>query len=255
MDISIERVTLPDIISLRAQFLRENHFQVRYHARHERQWCDEYIIIVDGIAIGYGSVKGKDDLKNRDSVFEFYVLPSHKAFAHLLFAKLLSLSTASWIETQSNTLLLAHMLYQFSDHITADVILFNEGVDTHLESPAHFRKRADSDVVFDHTLEPVGKYVLDIQGEIVATGGFMTYYNPPFVDLYMEVKASHQQKGLGSFLIQELKKECFALGFIPAARCSIENFKSRKTLLKAGMNICAYMLSGPVKKDFMADGI
>jgi len=68
-----------------------------------------------------------------------------------------------------------------------------------------FRKRNESDVVFEQKAEPVGDYVLELNNEVVATGGFFLHYNMPFADLYMEVKEDCRKKGLGSFLIQELK--------------------------------------------------
>jgi GNAT superfamily N-acetyltransferase len=68
----------------------------------------------------------------------------------------------------------------------------------------------------------------------------------PFADLYIEVNEVYQRKGLGSFFIQELKKECYRNGRVPAARCSIDNAASKATLLKAGLKIAGYMLLGIV---------
>ena len=90
-----------------------------------------------------------------------------------------------------------------------------------------------------------GEYVLERKGEVAATGG---HYNKPFADLYMEVKKNSRRIGLGSYLLQELKKECYLSGRIPAARCNIENMASKATLIKAGLRICGFMLTGRVKK-------
>ena len=65
---------------------------------------------------------------------------------------------------------------------------------------------------------------------IVATGGILTHYNPPYGDLYMEVDPAHRRQGLGSFLIQELKRTAYATGRVPAARCNVANTASRATL-------------------------
>ncbi|HZI00574.1 MAG TPA: GNAT family N-acetyltransferase, partial [Flavisolibacter sp.] len=104
----------------------------------------------------------------------------------------------------------------------------------------------EDDKVFKHKREPVGEYVLECSNQIVATGGFALHYNLPFADLYMEVNEVYQRKGLGSFFIQELKKECYLNGRVPAARCSIDNAASKATLLKAGLKIAGYMLLGNV---------
>ena len=69
----------------------------------------------------------------------------------------------------------------------------------------------------------------------------------PFADLYMEVQEAYRRKGLGSLLIQELKRECYLTGRVPAARCNIENTASKSTLLKAGLKIAGFMLLGIAK--------
>jgi RimJ/RimL family protein N-acetyltransferase len=94
----------------------------------------------------------------------------------------------------------------------------------------------------------LGDYVLEVQGEIVATGGFMTHYNPPFGDLYMEVRPDCRGRGYASFILQEIKKACYAAGRVPAARCPIGNKASRAALLKAGMKVCGFMLLGHVRQ-------
>jgi hypothetical protein len=43
-------------------------------------------------------------------------------------------------------------------------------------------------VVFEHTVEPEGDWVVDVAGEVVAAGGHLTHYNHPYADIYMEVK-------------------------------------------------------------------
>jgi RimJ/RimL family protein N-acetyltransferase len=65
----------------------------------------------------------------------------------------------------------------------------------------------------------------------------------------MEVKENFRRKGLGSFIIQELKKACYLAGRVPAARCNIRNKASRATLLKAGLKVCGFMLKGDIKAE------
>ncbi len=110
-----------------------------------------------------------------------------------------------------------------------------------------FRERREDDLMFEHHSEPEGDWVLERNGEIVTSGGFMLHYNKPFADLYMEVKPAWRQRGLGSFFIQEVKKACYLEGRVPAARCGIHNTASRSTLLKAGLEIAGYMLSGNIR--------
>ena len=77
----------------------------------------------------------------------------------------------------------------------------------------------------------------------------MLHYNPPFGDIYMEVDETRQRRGYGSYLIQELKRVCYEMGRIPAARCNVANAASRAALQKAGLLPCARMLNG-----ILADG-
>jgi GNAT superfamily N-acetyltransferase len=140
------------------------------------------------------------------------------------------------------------MLYEFAMKILSDVILFAEGPVTALDIPgATFREWHEGDNVFKHNSEPEGSHILEVGGEVVATGGFLLHYNKPFADLYMEVREDQRQKGYGSFLIQEVRKACYEAGRVPAARCNISNKASKATLLKGGLKIAGYMLCGEIK--------
>ncbi len=248
MDLKITKTSLNDILHLRTLFLQECNFQVRYNACHERGWSDSYLINIDGANVGYGSVKGKDDLSKREAIFEFYLMPACRKNSSALFEKLISVSGTTYIECQSNDLLLSSMLYEFGQNISSDVILFEDGPVTTLEiSGATFRQRMPNEHLFQHNHEPDGDYVIEVNSEVVATGGFLLHYNKPFADLYMEVRQDQRQKGYGSLLIQELKKACFISGRVPAARCNISNKASKATLLKGGLAIAGYMLLGEIK--------
>lgn len=116
---------------------------------------------------------------------------------------------------------------------------------------ARFRKatQTDANKVFEHTHEPVGDWLLEVEETIVATGGFLTHYNPPYGDLFMEVMEPYRRRGYGSYLIQELKKACYEAGCQPAARCNTRNVVSRKMMEKAGLLPCARILSGVVHRN------
>lgn len=248
MTLDVIKSDLTEIFSLRSLFLKENNFQIRYNACHERGWTDSYLIIYNDEKIGYGSIKGNENIKDRDTVFEFYIIPSFKSFSSPAFLQLLKISKAGFIECQSNDHLLTSLLYQFGQNINSSVILFDDGFTSGIQmDTTTFRKRSDSDVVFEHTSEPVGDFVLEVNKEIVATGGLLLHYNKPFADLYMEVEQSHRRRGFGGFLIQELKRECYLAGSVPAARCNIDNIASRATLTKAGLKIAGFILLGQVK--------
>src|SRR6266581_4631613 len=112
MDLKITKTSLKDILFLRALFLQECNFQIRYNACHERGWSDSYMISIDGVNIGYGSVKGKDDLTKREAIFEFYVMPPWRKNTSIIFERLIAVSGTTYIECQSNDLLSSSMLYE-----------------------------------------------------------------------------------------------------------------------------------------------
>jgi len=247
VEVNTFKTSQEEILPLRNLYLQENNFQIRYNACHERGWTDSYLITYNELKVGYGSIKGNGDINNRDTVFEFYVIPSFRNISAGIFTRLLHVSEARFIECQSNDVLLTTLLYQFGKNINSGVIMFEDHAETGLRADkVLFRKRRDNDIVFEHKVEPVGDFVVELNKEIIATGGFFGHYNMPFADLYMEVKEDHRGKGLGSFLIHEIKKECYLAGRVPAARCNIENIASKATLIKAGFRIAGFLLLASV---------
>ena len=243
----VMKTTLKEILYLRNLFLQENNFQIRYNACHERGWTDSYLVCYKDNHIGYGSIKGNEKTTDRDTIFEFYLIPPYRTFSNDAFLELLKLSKAKLIVCQSNDPILSAMQFFYGKNINSDTVLLQEHTTTDLKMDnVIFRKRSDSDIIFDHKVEPIGAYVLELNKEIVGTGGFLTHYNFPFADLYMEVKESHRRMGLGSFLIQEIKKQCYLAGRVPAARTGTHNTASKATLLKAGLSIAGFMLLGEV---------
>lgn len=239
------KVGLAEIQSFRNLFLQEMNSQVRYNAYHERGWSDSYLLIVEGHQVGYGAVKGLEQLANKDTIFEFYIMPPFRKWANLIFATFLKDSEASYIECQSNDFLLTSMLYEFAENINTDTILFKDYTATeYTQNEVIFRYKKEDDLIFEHQMEPVGEYVLEREGEIIATAGFLLHYNLPFADLYMEVREDWRKKSMGAYILQEVKKQCYLNGRVPAARCSIKNQASKATLLKAGMEVAGYVLIG-----------
>src|SRR5216683_2673067 len=123
MTARVVKAELKDIQSLRALFLQEANFQIRYNACHERGWTDSYLLTIDDVEIGYGTIKGQN-ISGRDTVFEFFVIHSFRKLSGVLFRELIAASGAKYIECQSNDMLLSSMLYEFSRNISANAVLF-----------------------------------------------------------------------------------------------------------------------------------
>jgi GNAT superfamily N-acetyltransferase len=247
MIVRATKTKLKTIQPLRELFLQEANHQVRYNATHERGWSDSYLLTLDAAEVGYGSLKAGDNAGARDIVFELFVVPPFRRHAGALFRELLAASGARSVECQSNDVLLSSLLFEHVPSVSANVFLFEDDAVTQLAVPgAVVRPRQKGDRVFEHKCEPVGDYVAVEGGEVVGTAGYLTHYNPPFADLYMEVRDDRRRRGLGSLLLQEVKKACYLAGRIPAARCDLSNAASRATLTKAGMRVCGFMLAGKV---------
>jgi RimJ/RimL family protein N-acetyltransferase len=131
------------------------------------------------------------------------------------------------------------MLFEHAGNINAEVILFEDCFETKQRIPCVSLIKTEGSVIET-------EYSLEIDGEVVATGGFVWNYNFPYIDLYYEVKEEHRKKGFGSLIVQELKKEAYRLNRIPAARCNVNNLASQKTLTKAGMRVCGHILIGSI---------
>ncbi|MEP7321615.1 MAG: GNAT family N-acetyltransferase [Saprospiraceae bacterium] len=245
--ISVKKTALGNILSYRAMYLEELKAQSRFHACHERGWTDSYIIQSDHQGIGYVSVKGNDTIEDRDTVFELFIIASFRKLLYLIYPEILQCTQARFIECQSNDISTSPILFECAHSISADTILFKEGVNNQLSLPGvEFREKKSDDKIFKHTSEPEGDYVLSDQGIIVATGGFLSHYNPPYTDLYMEVHPDQRRKGYGSYLIRELIRSCHLVGKTPSARCDIKNKASRACLLKGGMQVAGYILKGVI---------
>ena len=245
MEIEIIKTSLEEIKAFRILFLHENNFQFICNKCHDYGWADTWLFVITGTKAGYGSIWGTNKREDRDAIFEFYLLKPFRNMAELVFQKFHIISGATYIESQSNDALLSSMLYQFSENINAEAILFKDGFETNLQIPGvTFRKKTVEDNLGDNA----GDYVLVQNRNIVADGGFMLNYNMPYADIYMGVKENFRHQGFGSLIVQELKKEAYRIERVPAARCNINNHISKATLMKAGFEVCGHRLLGNIKK-------
>jgi GNAT superfamily N-acetyltransferase len=242
MDLRIEPAEYKDVVPMRELYRRELDCQIVHDSFLGRGLSDPYLIRVDGQIAGYGAVSNKYD---RGRLNEFHLLPEFRGEMAALFGAQLTASKATHIEAQTNAPLLLAMLREFGTNAVVEKILFHDGLTTKLACiDGIFRKRCDADGpgLFGRPEETLAQWVVEANGEIVAAGGYLTHYNPPYADIFMEVAEGSRQRGYGSYLVQELKRICHEAGKRPAARCDPSNLASRKTLEKAGLLMCGEML-------------
>ena len=94
----------------------------------------------------------------------------------------------------------------------------------------------------------MGDWVIEADGEVAATGGIALHYNLPYGDIFMEVAEPCRRRGIGRFLVQELKRTCYEIGRIPAVRCHVSNAASGRPCKVPGCCPARSVLSG-----FIAD--
>jgi GNAT superfamily N-acetyltransferase len=245
--------TADAVLPLRVRYRQEMNCQIVHDSIHQRDgWTLTYTCTVSGAVAGFGSVAIAGPWKDKPTVFEFYVVPEHRARAFDLFEAVLLASGAKFMEIQSSDVLLAVMLHTYARDIWSEKIVFHDAVATALPSQRAVMHRVTPDRETRSAIaqrQGATECQLRLDGEIVATGGLMFHYNVPYTDIYMEVVEPFRRRGFGSYLVQELKRLAYDLGSIPGARCSPTNTASRKTLQKAGLVPFAHILNGAIRAD------
>jgi GNAT superfamily N-acetyltransferase len=236
---SIVAASASDLAPWREQFRRQATGQIVHDSLHGRAgWTQAYLLKSEHVTAGYGAVAVNGPWQGTRTVFEFYLTPAFQTQAAALFADFLRASAATHFEIQTDPPLLRALAGKYVKTWTTDRIVFRDEHTTTLPTrPGAILRQstaADKDRIFDHHLEPVGDWIVELDGVPVATGGWLSHYNPPHRDLYMEVAEPFRRRGIGSWLLQELKRACREAGGIPCARCHPDNAGSRACLLLAG---------------------
>jgi GNAT superfamily N-acetyltransferase len=244
------RVELSEIEEMRDIYRHEMGCQIIHDSIHDRAgWSHEYLLTEGETKLGYGSVAVAGPWQANPTIYEFFVLPQHRVRMFDSFIALLTSSGAADIETQSNDPLLTVMLHAFAPTVSSESILFHDRLTTSRELPgAHFRRAAPEDgpQVARQELDSGATWVVTFDGVVAAAGDILYHYNRPYGDIYMKVAEPYRRRGVGTFLVQELKHVCYQGGSVPAARCNPKNVASRQTLQGAGFVPCGHILKGTV---------
>jgi GNAT superfamily N-acetyltransferase len=236
------------ILALRVRHRQEMNGQIVHDSLHRRAgWTTTYALQLEKVTVGFGSMAIGGPWAGQPTIFEFYVLPAHRTRALDLFEVLLETSGARQMTVQSNDLLITAMLHTYARDVRSEAIVFHDVVTTALEQNGAVLEQVTSD---EDTQSAIAQrqggpeWSLRIDGEVVGSGGVLFHYNAPYGDVYMEVAEPARRRGIGAYLVQELKRLTYELGAVPCARCSPANVASRKTLQKAGFVPFAHLLRG-----------
>jgi len=240
MEFTVKPVTVPEILPLRELYRQEMNCQIVHDSLHSREgWTQPYLIESAGGPSGYGSIAIAGPWSGTRTIFEFYVVADQRSRFFEAFDLFMAASSADAIETQTNDVVLTAMLHTWARNVVSEKIIFEDKLTTNYRvAGATLRPR-----------EPEGDWMLlEVGGEVAATGGVLYHYNRPYGDIWMEVAEPFRMRGFGTYLVQELKRICYQAGSIPCARCNTENVASRRTLQKAGFVPCAHRLTGKLPK-------
>jgi GNAT superfamily N-acetyltransferase len=222
--------------------------QIVHDSLHRRPgWTVTYCLEANQKSIGFGSIAVAGPWKDRPTLVEFYVLAEHRGRAFLLFEALLAAVKPECFEIQSNDVLPFIMAHTYGRDIVSEKIVFRDAEATvHPSHGAEFL-RITSDEEARESLEQrsgSSEWKLELEGAPIGKGGIAFHYNRPYADVYMSIDEPYRRRGFAKYLVQELKRESYKMGAIPAARCSPENTASFRTLQGAGFVPFAHILIG-----------
>ncbi|HTH49428.1 MAG TPA: GNAT family N-acetyltransferase [Candidatus Limnocylindria bacterium] len=228
----------------------ELNCQIVHDSIHRREgWTRSYRLRTGGVTAGFGSVAIAGPWQDKPTVFEFYLLPEYRARAFHFYETFLAASGARFFEVQSNDLLLTALTLTHARDIESEKIVFqDQSITSFPPNGATLRCLTPEDEIRAaiERRQCGGEWVLELDGVPVASGGILFHYNRPYGDIYMDVAEPFRRRGWGAYLVQELKRACYELGAVPAARCNLTNIPSRRTLQRAGFVSYAHILIGPI---------
>ena len=238
--IHVEGVPFDEVRELWAARRAEASCQVVRDSILPRGLAAAWGIRMGGAWVGYGGVWIEH---HPGRIMDFYVQPGARADARRCFDAFCTASGAEAIEAQTNMPDLHDRFREVASNVRTEHLLFTDGPALGaVESVGRFRPGRPGDG------GPEGAWVIELDGGVVAAGGLLSHYNPPWRDLYMEVARPHRRRGIGSLLVQELRRVCVEEGSRPAARCNPENEASRRTLLRGGLVECGRLVVGDLDR-------
>lgn len=246
MTVAARRVEYDEIVPFRRRFTEEAECQVVRDSILPRGLADSWLIERDSVAVGYGGIW---NAHFPGRLMEFWVDPAHRASTDELYRAVIRDGGATAVEAQTNLPGMIEPLQALGGTVLEENLLFEEGGATDLLLPgAVLRERCDTDA------GPEGDFVVEMGSQVVAAGGFLRHYNAPFVDLYLAVSGESRGRGVGSWLVQELRRVVREEGLVPSARCDRHNEASRRTLERGGLRECGRIVTCEVPRSGRTDG-
>jgi RimJ/RimL family protein N-acetyltransferase len=204
-----------------------------------------------------GQYAGYFCIDSDHSLLRFHLVENSQAQAQELFRWILSTYGIQYAITSTIEPLYFSLCLDVQKGITLHSYLFRDHKRIELSSDLSnsvFRKAKQSElhdiIRFDRANTGSGEwievflqerlnreefFVLYDRQTLVATGECIpSQKQPPYADLGMVVAQSYRRRGLGSFILTQLKKHCYEAGWKPICSCEASNLASKKAIEKAG---------------------
>ena len=243
--VEIVETTVEELQPWRDMYLHEMSCQVVQDSFHRRSgWTREFRLRRGDADLGYGSLVIGRPWTGTPTLFEFFLAPPHRSQLFSAFEALVAATRPVAMRVQMNAALASVMLHAFGADPRCESILLHDREQTGLVAAgARFRPATADEAPDTPAAQLPWRAVLDVDGEVAATGGVLFHYNRPYGDIYMDVKEPFRRRGLGAFIVQELKRLCYQRGSIPAARCTPDTGPARATLQRAGFWPCGTVVT------------
>ena len=246
--ITVHEVQPHDIAAMREAYNAEMNCQVVHDSIHRRAgWTREFGILDGGRMVAYASVAVGGPWSDKPTFYEFYATPARRSRAYALFDAFLSAARPPAFEVQSSDVITTTLALTFARDVTTDRVIFRDGSTTTQQVPGATLQCVTTSADIQSAIaarQGGGEWLLELDGTVIGRGGILFHYNVPYGDVHMHIDESFRRRGYGSYLVQELKRLCYELGAIPAARCNPANTASIWTLQRAGMLPSGLILAG-----------
>jgi GNAT superfamily N-acetyltransferase len=205
-----------------------------------------YIIIYNGKKAGHFFVDSKRTLV-QFYIFREYFIHAPEIFEYLISNDIAENAAVSTKETEFLSLCL-----DYQKSISIDSYLFTDNKDIKYElanfKDVSFRLAKSNDIgtiktkcdpafegYYEDLIENNQLFVLYSGDILLGIGEFrISKSNEQYGDIGMIVTEQYRRKGVGTYIITQLKEHCYRNNLKPVASCNHTNIASKKTLEKSG---------------------
>jgi predicted acetyltransferase len=208
---------------------------------------DCYEIMYDNKIVGHFSVDAQKTLV-QFSVSKDYFIHAQEVFKYVITSNLVEKAAVSTKEPEFMALCLD---YQKSLSVDSYLFIDNEKVKFELDNfkDVSFRLAQNSDIdtikykcypafegYYEDLIENDQLFVLYDGNNLLGIGEFRISktHGRKYGDIGMHVVEGYFRKGIGTYIIIQLKELCYSRSLIPMASCDAQNIASKKTLEKSG---------------------